>query len=529
MNTTDYRMHKPWTETQPSGQFLVDIEEPKDNRENIIERKLKHSEFRLKQAQAIAHIGSWEFDPGTGIGNWSEECCRIYGVSQEANLHTYATWLSFIHPDDLEFVEKISGEGIQQQRNTAFDHRIVRPNGEVRYIHTKTQVEVDSAGRPISIYGITHDVTETKLAELALVRSEANLKMIIDLMPQCVFAKDGNGRFTFVNKAFASLYGKTPEEMLNRSILDLIPAKKHAKEILKQDRQVINSGEKMINPDQCFTDSAGNLRHFHTVKAQYTDAGTNEKLVLGIANDITEQRLAETERSKMIAEIIMRNKSLEKFSYIVSHNLRAPVANIMGLSDVLQIPQLAEEDKKDLLAKLETCSGRLNEVVIDLNNILQVDRIESRKKEDIKLSEIVADAKFGFGALIKKEGIRIKSDFSEVNKFFTIKDYMYSIFFNLISNSIKFRSPDTNCVIQITSSIQEDRLQIKFKDNCIGIDLKKRSEEIFGMYKRFHFHVDGKGIGLFMVKTQIESMGGKISVLSEVNKGTEFIIELPIN
>jgi signal transduction histidine kinase len=102
---------------------------------------------------------------------------------------------------------------------------------------------------------------------------------------------------------------------------------------------------------------------------------------------------------------------------------------------------------------------------------------------------------------------------------------LYSIFYNLIHNSIKYRQPGLPCVIQIRSRLLKEGVQLVFKDNGIGIDLKKRGEQVFGLYKRFHPAIEGKGMGLFMVKTQVEALGGKISISSEPNKGTEFTIE----
>ena len=105
---------------------------------------------------------------------------------------------------------------------------------------------------------------------------------------------------------------------------------------------------------------------------------------------------------------------------------------------------------------------------------------------------------------------------------------MHSIFFNLIFNSIKYRQLDTTPVIKIKSELIEGKIKISFKDNGIGIDLTKYGDKIFGLYKRFHFHVEGKGIGLFMVKTQIETLGGTIGVESKQGEGTGFIIEFPL-
>ena len=106
---------------------------------------------------------------------------------------------------------------------------------------------------------------------------------------------------------------------------------------------------------------------------------------------------------------------------------------------------------------------------------------------------------------------------------------MHSIFYNLITNSIKYKQPGLPLVCEIKSKLLDNTVQLLFKDNGIGIDLKKTGDQIFELYKRFHIGAtEGKGMGLFMVKTHVESLGGHISVASEVNVGSEFKIEFPL-
>ena len=131
--------------------------------------------------------------------------------------------------------------------------------------------------------------------------------------------------------------------------------------------------------------------------------------------------------------------------------------------------------------------------------------------------------------VIKDERVRIISDFSKADEMLTIKSYLHSIFLNLITNSIKYRQNCIAPVIEITSARLENKIQLVFKDNGIGMDIIKYSRDVFGLYKRFHNHVEGKGIGLYMVKTQLETLGGTISIASAVNKGTEFTIEFENN
>ncbi len=241
-----------------------------------------------------------------------------------------------------------------------------------------------------------------------------------------------------------------------------------------------------------------------------------------------ELKLAEIERIEMVNELLQRNKELEQFAYIVSHNLRAPVANIIGASNALSDIGLSTEEKVILNKGIHTSVIKIDEVIHDLNHILQVKGKINETKELVNFSGLVDDIKTSISHLTDKDNIEIKYAFPDVNEYFTVKPYLYSIFLNLISNSVKYRRPDSHCVIEIMSHLLKDKIELIFSDNGMGIDLKKKGGQVFGLYKRFHENIEGKGIGLFMVKTQVETLGGKISIKSQENVGTEFKIEFGI-
>jgi signal transduction histidine kinase len=160
----------------------------------------------------------------------------------------------------------------------------------------------------------------------------------------------------------------------------------------------------------------------------------------------------------------------------------------------------------------------------DINKTLQIKNELKEKKEIIFFSKLVSDIVDSIGNLIDKDNVQINPDFSVVDEIFSIKAYFHSIFFNLITNSIKYAKPGETAQIEIKSKTENGKIILIFKDNGIGIDLNRNGGKVFGLYERFHAHVEGKGIGLFMVKTQVEAIGGKISIESEPNKGTEFTI-----
>jgi signal transduction histidine kinase len=114
--------------------------------------------------------------------------------------------------------------------------------------------------------------------------------------------------------------------------------------------------------------------------------------------------------------------------------------------------------------------------------------------------------------------------FTAIDQMITLKSYIYSIFFNLISNSIKYRQDDQPPIIEITALNEKNKIELIFKDNGLGMNLQRNGDEVFGLYKRFHHHIEGKGIGLYMVKAQVETLGGKITVDSGINNGTTFKI-----
>jgi len=250
--------------------------------------------------------------------------------------------------------------------------------------------------------------------------------------------------------------------------------------------------------------------------------------MVGAMSDITDHKRSEAEKVRMIDDLMQRNKDLEQFAYITSHNLRAPVSNIIALSKLLKDKNRAQEHKEVFINSIHDSVTRLDSVINDLNQILKVKKEITDNKTMVAFSDIVEDASDSLHGLIKKEGAVIETDFSAVSEMLTLKSYLYSIFHNLISNSIKYRKADEPPLLCIRSfRPQNERIVLTFSDNGLGIDLEKKREQIFGLYKRFHNHAEGKGMGLFMVKTQVETLGGKISVDSEINNGTKFTIEFP--
>jgi signal transduction histidine kinase/DNA-binding NarL/FixJ family response regulator len=260
-----------------------------------------------------------------------------------------------------------------------------------------------------------------------------------------------------------------------------------------------------------------------TGTVERNDAGTAIRMI-GINWDITKDKVAAQEREQIIGEMSRRNAELEQFGYIVSHNLRAPVANILGASSAMDDEDLDLEDRAAFCKAVQQSAMSLDQVIRDLNQILAI-KSSSQSKELVSFSHLADDIILAFKDTLVDTAYNITYDFSAIGELLTIKAYLYSVFHNLISNSVKYRRKGIIGHLSIKSHLNNGEIIIIFSDNGIGIDLKKNKENIFGLYKRFNFDFPGKGMGLFMVKSQMELLNGNITVDSIENTGTNFRLE----
>ncbi|HEY1060077.1 MAG TPA: PAS domain S-box protein [Daejeonella sp.] len=525
-----YQAHRD-TNQQIDGIFFfaVDVTEQVKSR-----KRIEVSELRLKESQKIAHLGSWEIDLSDQTHSWSDEMYKLFGVERDEVIPSQEAFLSFIHPEDLAYVSKEMENALTSHKNYSFDFRFITREGLTRYGTSLKLLDFDTDLKPVRVYGIVQDITERKEVEQQLRNSESFNRGVLDSLNSNIAVIDFTGTLVAVNESWNTFglengactlagngIGSNYFEVCSKAAED---GEEYAEEACAGIKDVLND-EKDVFYLEYPCHSFDEKRWFGMRAMKFEG---NQSLVVVSHQDISERKFAEFERSRVAKDLIQRNKDLEQFTYIVSHNLRAPVANILGLVDIRNTPGLSQEEQEELNRGLLESVDKLDDIVKDLNQILQIRGTRSERYEEVEFSTLVEDIKISIKNLFELDVIEIVYDFSEINTFSTLKSYIHSIFYNLISNSIKYRQPQIPCLIKIESHLHDKKLQLAFTDNGLGIDLEKQGDQIFGLYKRFHPHLEGKGMGLFMVKAQVEKLGGKISVSSKVNKGTEFKIEFEL-
>jgi signal transduction histidine kinase len=221
------------------------------------------------------------------------------------------------------------------------------------------------------------------------------------------------------------------------------------------------------------------------------------------------------------AELTEHNNRLEQFAFVISHNLRAPMSRIIGLSSILDFTREANE-VSEIVGLMMRSTQDLDQIIKDLTEILAVQKMNSELMKQIQLDNVLNKVIDTLHDDIKETNARISADFSEAGEIKTIPSYMESIFYNLISNAIKYRHPERRPVINLQSQRTGEYVQIDIADNGLGIDTETHKDNLFSLYKRFHSHVDGRGLGLYLVKTQVTALGGKIDLKSKKGDGSVF-------
>jgi signal transduction histidine kinase len=268
----------------------------------------------------------------------------------------------------------------------------------------------------------------------------------------------------------------------------------------------------------------------HEIEAQNEELKQQREEILSINERLEELVVKRTEElHKTIDNLYVQNQNLEQFSYIVSHNIRSPIARIMGLLQLFDYQNINNSFNIQVLQYIDECANNLNNIIADLSEIISIRKNLEKNKEYVALQANAESILESLKSEIIQTNAKITIESKGIDTIFSIKAYLQSILYNLVSNALKYKSPLRTPQITIVFQQVKGNLEIIVRDNGIGIDLENISEyQIFGLYKRVHNHVEGKGLGLYLVKTQVEALNGKIELTSTLGEGTTFTVTLPI-
>ncbi len=413
------------------------------------------------------------------------------------------------------------------QGNTAKsdEDSFLKADGTLEWLRWEILPWTKATGEVGGLIMLTEVITEKKQVYDQLKKSEANLKSIFDNTQMSYLLMDTEFNVVAVNDYFKKGYFEQTGFSLDEgaNFLNLLFPEKapHVKKILTE----VVSTSQAIEYETCY-ENKGKPRYFSVTVSPVL----NGAAVIGVCMasiEITNRKLLEFERQKIVSDLIHRNKDLQEFAQMVSHNIRGPLATVMGLVNLIQY-EISEEDKQQVLKGIGASAQILDQVVRELIHILNVRNEATEQRKIVSLSSVIEEIKHNCTIAITNSRASIVCDLSAADELFTIPSYIYNILYNVITNSLQYRAAERAPVIKVTTEKQGNYILINITDNGIGIDMQKYGDQIFVLNRRFFNTSEGKGLGLFMTKTQVDALNGSISLESKPDEGTTVHIYLPL-
>jgi PAS domain S-box-containing protein len=371
---------------------------------------------------------------------------------------------------------------------------------------------------------ITQLLAQEQAARLALERRERRLSSLVASQTNYLIRTDLEGRYTFVNGQYLEKFGLQAHQLLGQ----VYSHGMHPDDVEKFRQMALAciAEPGRVVPLQLCKSIGGQLYYTEWEFIGITGDDGQVAEIQGVGQDITARRQAEEDRQQLIADLLRKNQYLEQFAFITSHNLRAPVANMLGLASLYNAEDPADPANRSLIEHFTQSAQRLDGIIQDLSDLLAV-RKRQEERQPVVLDEVTDNARLSLSAQLERSDAQLRVDFSAAPVVYSVKMYVQSILYNLLSNALKYRAPERPPVIAIASGQRDGFVVVSVADNGLGIDLARHGSRLFGLYNRFHAHTEGKGLGLHLVKTQAEALGGKVEVESCLGEGSTFRVYLP--
>lgn len=439
-------------------------------------------------------------------------------------------WDTPCWPQNKEAIERLK-ESIEIVNKGEFDRfnvQTISTDDKLITIDFSMKPVIDEDGNVINLIPEGRNISTQLKAQKALEESEARWKFALEGSGDGVWDWHIQKKEIFYSESWKKMLGYEDHEIENN----------------------VNSWYEIAHPDDLDKGRAAIYEYLNGVRStyqyeyrlrnkdgnyiwildrgkvvEYDNEGKPARMI-GTHTDINNQKETEAQLKETISLVSNQNNRLLNFAHIVSHNLRSHSGNIHMLLDFLENEE-DDGERENLFNMLRLASDQLSETINNLNEVVAIQTNLNHTKHRKNLRKEVVGIINNLKGIIKSTETQININCSDDISIFTEPSYLESILLNLITNAIKYRSPDRLPVIDIDCRETDRYIVLDVEDNGLGINLDIHKDKIFGMYKTFHGNKDARGIGLFITKSQIEAMGGYIDVTSEVEKGSIFSVYFP--
>ncbi len=510
---------------------ILDISTRKD-----VERDLQNSKIRYQNAERITHLGSWQMNIQTGETNWSEEFFRICGYKPGSIEPSTETGMQIIHPDDRERAGKALEEAIKTGKPYSIEKRIVRPNGNIRWVHSQGEIFYDKKNQPWKLIGSFLDITDRKEAEEVIKQNTARLKKAQNVAHLGSYEWDLLNDQIHWSDEMYTIHG-IKKKNKNRNFEEYVEAFIHYEdqekfrlhfERISLKRKTSSLEYRIIKPDNSM----------RWVENEFSlEKNKNGELIkiIGTVHDITDRIEAfnTITEAKEAAEVANRTKS--EFLANMSHEIRTPLNAILGFTEILKT-KLDEEKYKEYLKSIDASGKTLLTLI---NDILDLSKIEAGKLDlqyqPTNAYDIFKEIERIFSWKIKEKGLEfaLQIDGTIPKALLLDETRLRQILLNLVGNAVKFTHEGYIKLSAFRKASSKDTsnidLIISIEDTGIGI----REDQQKSIFDAFHQQAGqnnaqygGTGLGLAITRRLVEMMDGEISLESATNAGSTFTVIL---
>jgi len=515
-----------------SGMLLKYVLYKNDIKNTEIYKKLKNTNNEIKESNERYDIVSkatsdtiWDWKIQEDKMIWNKGIESVFGYKQDQVGEGSNWWFENIHPEDsIKMSIKLYSFIEQKTEKWQDEYRFKCADGSYKFVLDRGFILNDESGKSLRMIGAIQDITKQKEEEQRLKLLETVITHTKDsvIITEADLNEGKIPNIVYVNPAFSVTSGYNELEIIGKS-----------PEIFRGQNSDDQEHEKLVNAikekKECQVETLSYKKNkeeywvnFSMLPVYNSDGDLSHWV--SIQRDVTDQKKQEVEKEQLIKELTQNNKDLQQFSYITSHNLRAPLSNLTGLLNLIEEIPIENQELKEIIDGFNKSTHLLNDTINDLVKVIVIKDNPSIDKESLLLKDVFEDVFSQLDFLIGLHKPIIKFDFDEVSFLNTNKSYLESILLNLLTNSIKYKSDTRKLKINIKAHQLEKSVVLIFNDNGIGIDLERNKDKVFGLYQRFHDYPDSKGLGLYLVKSQIETMGGTINIESKVDVGTTFTL-----
>ena len=492
-----------------------------------LQERLTEGEEELRiQAESIPQQ-VWTAQPDGTVDFYNHRTAAYLGEGMEKN--DAAHWLGFVHPDDRAFMQQRWEAAIASQRYYEAEFRLRRYDGQYRWFLGQAQARRAPGGQVQKWYGTNTDIHQQRQLTEELGRREEQFRFLAESVPQIVWTSKGVGGNDYVNQRWFDYTGLEPGPSSNRANW---PAVIHPDDLnLTNQRwqQSVKTGG-FFEVEYRFRRHDGVYRWFLGQGRAQRHADGRVVKWFGTCTDIDDQKQAQQQLEEQNVRLRRTNEDLDNFVYTASHDLKQPINNMAGIFEELtRTAYFRDPDAVKLIDYFERALAQIFKTIDDLSAIVRGQRQEQQgSAEPVALAPLAAEVINSLRDQVTQLGATFELDFATFPMVTFVRHNLQSLLFNLISNSLKYAVPGRPPRIRLsnTPNAVTGHPILTVEDNGLGIDLERYGPQLFQLFRRFHTHVDGTGMGLYLVNRIVQNHGGRLEVSSTVDVGTTFTVYL---